>query len=412
MSLEVKSPDERKPQGADADVDGAVAPRPVLEAGFETILPARSRTISLSNPGDDWEITAVSCTCGSATATAQLASYPQPVIAVPSFDPGARPGSSACGAGGGSGVSLAATPSLALGYHPIGELATYPAPVIPVPGGTVPTTPARPEEPSRTPATVSWDANGTVSIEDADALGGAVTCRWTVELVYGDLIVRTKTKPPGNEGQFRYVATPASSEHAASPRAMAGSPSGDMAKLWKGSWSLEMQDPDERFELTGSSCQEADATTSSTASGTTAVIGLDPGDKVTCTFEMKLLAPRPGKWNARNGKGLVSCGVPAFKLPAVTEAGSLKVKQRGDKLVTRGLAPGSDATWTLYRDPDDPRQYRGKVSLSFAGGRGTFTSELRLLDEKHMQGGYGGTIKVRGKSCAFSRPLKLTYAGG
>ncbi len=44
LSLEVRSPDERRPDGADADVDGTTAPRPALEAGFDTTLPARSRT--------------------------------------------------------------------------------------------------------------------------------------------------------------------------------------------------------------------------------------------------------------------------------------------------------------------------------------------------------------------------------
>ncbi len=40
LSLEVKSPDEREPEGADAHVGGASVLRPVLEAGYETTLPA------------------------------------------------------------------------------------------------------------------------------------------------------------------------------------------------------------------------------------------------------------------------------------------------------------------------------------------------------------------------------------
>ena len=411
LSLVVESPDERRPQGADAVVAGQTVPRAALEAGFSTTLPASSRTISLTDPGQDWEITEVSCTCGGGTATMQLASYPQPVIALPTFDSGARPGSSGCGPVGGSGASLAVRPSAALNAPAIGELTTYPGPVIALPGEDGQAAPTEPQEPVRSPGTVSWDASGTVSIDDPDRLGGAVSCRWTVELVYGDLTIRTKTEPPGNEGQFRYRVVPASSEHGETPLAMVGSPAGDTKRLWKGGWSVELQDVDERFELTRSSCEESDATTVSSAAGTTASIGLDGGDDVTCTFELKLLAPRPGTWSARNGKGLVSCGAPNLRLPAVTERGTIKVRRKGDLLITRGLAPGSNTTWRLQRDADDPRQYQGKVRLTVAGARGTFTTQLRLIDDERMEGGSSGTVRVRGTRCTFSRPLDLTYVG-
>ena len=55
LSLVVESPDERRPQGADAVVAGQTVPRAALEAGFSTTLPASSRTISLTDPGQDWE---------------------------------------------------------------------------------------------------------------------------------------------------------------------------------------------------------------------------------------------------------------------------------------------------------------------------------------------------------------------
>ncbi len=411
LSLVVESPDERRPQGAVAVVAGQTVPRAALEAGFSTTLPASSRTISLTDPGQDWEITEVSCTCGGGTATMQLASYPQPVIALPTFDSGARPGSSGCGPAGGSGASLAAGPSTALNAPAGGELTTYPGPIIALPGRDAPATPTEPQEPARTPGTVSWDVNGTVSINDPDRLGGSVSCRWTVELVYGDLTIRTKTEPPGNEGQFRYLVTPASSEHGETPQAMFGSPSGDRKQLWKGNWSVELQDVDKRFELKSSSCEESDTTTVSSASGTTASIGLDGGDRVTCTFELKLLAPRPGSWSAKNGRGVVSCGPPTITLPAVTERGTIRVRRKGDLLIARGLAPGSGTTWRLERDANDPRRYRGKVRLTVAGARGTFTTQLRLIDDERMEGAFSGNVRVRGTRCTFSRPLELTYVG-
>jgi len=411
LSLVVESPDERRPQGANAGLDGMAVPRAALEAGFSTTLSASSRTVTLSDPGQDWEITQVSCTCGGGSATMQLASYPQPVVALPRFDSGARPGSSGCGPAGASGASLAAGPSPAMTGPAVGELTTYPGPVIAVPGGDGQPPPAEPQEPARTPGTVSWDASGTVSISDPDRLGGAVSCRWTVELVYGELTIRTTTEPRGNEGQFRYQVIPASSEHGETPQAMFGSPSGDRKRLWKGAWSVELQDADKRFELKSSSCEESDTTTVSSAAGTTASIGLDGGDRVTCTFELKLLAPKPGTWRAKNGKGLVSCGTPLIRLPAVTERGTIKVRRKGDLLIARGLAPGSNTTWRLRRDTDDPRRYQGKVRLTVAGARGTFTTRLRLIDEERMEGGFSGNVRVRGARCTFSRPLDLTYVG-
>ncbi len=409
LSLAVESPDGRRPEGADATSAGMSVPRPALEAGFDTTLPASSRTISLSDPGADWEVTDVGCTCGGSTASAQLASYPGPVIPVPSFDSGARPGSAACGAVGGSGASVASMASTMLGGPGVSDLATYPGPVIPVPG---PAEPPTPPEPPPAPVNVAWDANGTVFIHDIDRLGGAITCAWTVELVYGDLILKTKTEPRGSEARFSYVVTPASSEHGATPTTMYGSPSGARSKLWSGAWSAEMQILDPRWELKRSSCDETDGSTSSSATGTSAQIGLDPGDKVTCTFEMKILAPKPGQWRARNGKGLVSCGVQSIKLPAVTDFGSLKVRQDGDLLIARGLSPGAGQAWRLHRDQADPRLYTGRVTLNLGGARGTFDTSLRMSDEKHMTGAFSGKVKVRGETCAFSRPLKLDYAGG
>ncbi len=412
LSLRVESPDERRPQGADATLGGMIAPRAVLETGFDTTLPARSRTISLSHPGEDWEVTDVGCTCGGSTASAQLVSYPGPVIPVPSFDSGARPGRTPCDAVGASRPAVASIASLVSGSPGSFDLTTDPGPIIPVPGLDEPPTPAEPPEPPPAAVTVSWNADGTVLVEDNDRLGGAISCAWTVALVYGDLIIETKTEPSGSAGRFSYVVTPASSEHGATPTTMYGSPSGLMARLWEGAWSVEMQSPDQRWELKRSSCDEIDGATVSSASGTSALIGLDPGDKVTCTFELKLLAPKPGKWRARNGQGLVSCGTQSLKLPAVTDFGSLKVRQNGDLLMARGLTPGSDTTWKLRRDQTDPRRYTGRVTLNLAGARGTFDTSLRMRDEEHLTGSFSGKVKVRGQTCAFSRPLKLDYTGG
>jgi hypothetical protein len=295
MSLVVESPRDQKPEGADAALDELAVSRASLESGFEVTLPAGSRTITLSDPGEDWELTSVACTCsgGSAVAVAIpgargapvgiLASYPQPVIPISLV----TPGSADCGGGSASGgpaaeaagerVASRSDQASPMSVSPTrlgtGQLLTYPGPVVPVPPADGSPTPA---PPTRRPGSVSWDQDGRVSIRDDDAAGGIFSCVWTVELVYGELALETKTRPSGREGQFTYRVTPDAAGIGKIPVSMRGVPPANTERLWNGSWSVELAGLEEAWEVERSDCRETDSATASSAAGTTASVGVDP----------------------------------------------------------------------------------------------------------------------------------------
>jgi hypothetical protein len=412
LSVVIKSPDDRKPDGADASLDEFAVPRSSLESGFDVSLPARSRAITLTDPGKDWEIVKTSCTCsgGSSLATtafvgftsggyqpSQRATYPGPVIPIGSG------GGGCTGPSGSSSVTMQGLQLSSSGFHP-SQRATYPGPVLPV-GPGAPS--------SGRPAQVSWSSDGTITIDDPDGTGGAFSCSWTVELVNGQFTVKTITKPRGEERRFKYLVTPTGEQAAkSSPVTMRGVPPSNQETLRKGPWSVELTNLPDAWEVKESSCGETDTTTSSVAAGPTATLGIDPGDKVRCSFTLKLLAPRAGKWSGHNGAGRVSCKGYDQKLPAVTDIVRVKVRRDGDLLIVRGLSPGSDTTWRLRRDRDDPRRYFGSVKPPTPGGQGKFETRLKMIDEEHMKGTLTGSVRFRGQRCSFSRPLEATYLGG
>jgi hypothetical protein len=96
----------------------------------------------------------------------------------------------------------------------------------------------------------------------------------------------------------------------------------------------------------------------------------------------------------------------------VTDIVRVTVRRDGDLLIVRGLSPGSDTTWRLRRDRDDPRRYFGSVKPPTPGGQGKFETRLKMIDEEHMTGTLTGSVRIRGQRCSFSRPLEATYLGG
>jgi hypothetical protein len=161
LTLVVRSHDGERPTGANASVDDLAVPSGALESGFGASLPARSRAIRLSDPGEDWRLTDTRCTCTGSLGL--LATYPGPVLPI---DPG----------GGGCQLLAGAPPAV--------RLSTYPGPVLPLDPGRELGEP-RDDDPGDPPLarsiTVGWDTAGTVTISDPDRIGAVVACVWTVE---------------------------------------------------------------------------------------------------------------------------------------------------------------------------------------------------------------------------------------
>jgi hypothetical protein len=159
-----------------------------------------------------------------------------------------------------------------------------------------------------------------------------------------------------------------------------------------------------------SSCSETDISLVSLADGPSAVVGLDPDDAVSCTFELELLAPKPGRWKADNKAGKVVCskgdyGFP-FDLSRAVDFGRLQVRDEGDTLIARG----GGSKFTFRRDRDDPLHYVGTKRYEQAGFTLDFDIRLDLKSETRMTGQLKARAKGKGTTCTIRRPLTLTHA--
>lgn len=403
--LQIESPNDKKPEGANGSLDEIQVPRSSLESGFEVTLPAKDRLITLEDPGQNWELKSTTCSCSGWTSSTAFGnvplvlppgvatSYPGPVIAVPPPPPG--------GPGGCTGSSASATtpfmtsPALQVSGVP-SEIAAFPGPVIAVDplGG-------------RQAPRVDWDADGTVTITDPDEVGGTFTCTWAVELVYGRLDLETVTKPSGEEGRFSYDVVPTGGQPDASALTMAG---GDSERLRWGPWSVDIEELPEGWKVKRSSCSESIIELLSLARGSSASVGLDPDDAVTCRFELELLAPKPGRWKANNKAGTAVCSKDGFAVPfdlfRSIDFGRIRVRDEGDTFVARG----GGKSYTFRRDRDDPLRYRGTKRFRQAGFTLDLDVRLELRSETRMTGTFVGKAKGRGARCTFKRPLTLTHA--
>ncbi len=433
LSLEAKSPKNAVPDGADATLTGLLVPRGSLQSGFRTEFPAADQTIALSDPGEEWELTAVGCTCrGEIGAIAlavgdglagpapvgRLTAYPGPVLPLP----GATGGATSCETGTASamGTSIAGQPGLALGSVTPRERTTYPRPVVPVPSKPKKWEPPEPtpgptELPRRKPAQVRWDGNGTISIRDQEQAGAIVACKWTVEHVYGRVTVRTVTEPEGKEGTIRYEASAETFATGYFPQRFGGSAAGEQRLLRHGAWSLEAQEPKAGWSLVESKCQEADSSAMTAAHGTSAQLGVDVGDDITCTFRWKLITPKAGPWHAVNKAGVATCsakGGGSVTIPYARQSGAGRIVHRneGDRLVMKGSGSGLIPV-RVDRDQTDPRRYRGSTTRSFSGAKAKFTFDYDVVTEKKITGTMTSKWSQGGNSCVFKRKVTLTYTG-
>jgi hypothetical protein len=437
LGLVVVSPDARKPDGASATLDELAIPRPFLEAGFSTDLPAKSRTIRLSDPGENWKLMDISCRCAGGTAAAlsagraawagppigRLTSYPGPVVSLRGNEPpGAKSGRTDCpGAASSRSVLAASVPDAVAGPAVHGHAflsrpglsmrlgassASQPGPVLPQPGD-----PEIGQRPSgREPGSVDWKRDGTVVIDDPDQAGGVFSCVWTVEHGRGDLVLETKTEPRGREGRFSYRAVP--QLPGLRTETIPGSPFPVERKMWKGAWSVALRKPGDAWKLESSECTDADPSTPSSAQGESGTAGIDPSDRVTCTFEIKLLAPKEGRWRGNEPPSRLSCsGGVSFRIPRIKDTGQLRVRQNGMRLIARGLSEG-EATWRLDRENEDSRRFSGRIKYAVPGGKATFTLDLDMVSEERMKGAFKGDLRLRGQRCTVNKKITLDYIGG
>ena len=181
-------------------------------------------------------------------------------------------------------------------------------------------------------------------------------------------------------------------------------------RLRWGPWSVEMGELPEGWKVKKSDCTESDGPLVSLADGPSATVGLDQDDAVRCTFELELLAPKPGRWKANNKAGKVVCSKGGFSIPfdlsQAIDFGRLQVRDEGDRLIARG--GGNSFTWR--RDRDDPLRYAGTKRFKMAGFTLDFDIRLNLESETRMTGTMRAKAKGKGASCTMRRSLTLTHS--
>ena len=130
-----------------------------------------------------------------------------------------------------------------------------------------------------------------------------------MELIYGQLDIETITKPSGEEDRFRYEVIPPAGSRSFAPhragqclRALALGPvvGRELAELPEG-WKVKQ-----------SKLQRGRQSAREPGDGPSATVGLDQDDAVNCTFELELLAPKPGRWKTNNKAGTVVCSKGGF----------------------------------------------------------------------------------------------------
>jgi len=415
LSLTITAPDGRRPQGVDAWFDEVLVTQGALESGYHTNQPAADRSITLKKPPAEWEVVGLSCTCGGATAAAtpvraraermsgpiRLASYPGPVVAADPSVSGGCAGALPPAPATATLAGAAARTARAAGDM---VLTSYPRPVVPVDDGDQPAPEPEPEPPAAEAPRISW-FDRSVTITDPDGVGGTFSCAWDVELVKGDLEIRTVTDPEGEEGKISYALDPLFRHPDARAHSKRGAPSVS-EKLRTGPWRISAQFP-YQWELQTSTCTDADGTTPSSANGATGSAGVDGGDTVTCTFEFQALVPREGPWRADEGPLKVRCGSFNDTFDPLTERIRISLSRGGDRIVGRG----SGVTWPLDRDGTDPRRFRGTIRQVAAGATIKFKADLTLVDSEHMKGSFRAKATIQGQTCRLSRSIDVHYRG-
>ena len=427
LLLVIKSPDERKPDDADATLEELFISQAALESGFAVRMQALSRTIEFNEPRDDWELVGTSCTCVGGSATAVMPGMRLASTGSQTRQPTAYPGPVLPGRRGAGRRSCPPAPTQA---PRAGEQSTtsavqfrsqmtYPSPVLPegpplkIRRDDVDDL-AVPEPPPLRPARIGWNGAGKVSIDDPDQVGGVFECVWTVELTKGRFTVTTVTDPPGAEDHFEYRITPQILEDGSVPTTMRGVPPANENGLRKGPWSVELANLGEIWTVKASSCSETDGTTVSSALGPRADLGIDPGDRVQCTFSLESMTPRAGTWRADQGRLRVSCrgagGGFGLGLPARSDLGRITIQRGGAGLTSSGLTGGSGKI-KFARDKKDPRRYVGTAKLPVQGVRATFTVTLNVVTRERASGVMTANLKAQGARCTLRRSIDFMFVG-
>jgi hypothetical protein len=312
---------------------------------------------------------------------------------------------------------------------------------------------------SSTPS--SGDSQTRTAIFNLDP-GEMVRCTFT-STRRGSAVIVAETDPASASGAFQFTGVPTGTVSANGTLVV--------ANLTPGTYTSTQVDPAPDFELTDVACDDAGSATPSSgdAQTRTAVLNVDPGETVRCTFTNKLAratgtpavgsgntedkvpspldgtpasggsnpfddpdasltdfplpeelppdagtytTPKPGPWSAKNLDGQMTCGSSALPLPASSpESGTIEVKDGGQTLVGTGLEEGQAASITLHADPEIVGRYTGSIQGREQGVPVTIDHFWQVVTDEYIVGYLTASVTAEGVTCTVYRPYELRYAG-
>jgi hypothetical protein len=336
-----------------------------------------------------------------------------------------------------------------------------------LPPGTYTTTEADPA-PQFDLVEVSCDDGGSATVSGGDPTtrsanfqidpGEMVTCEFT-NARRGTIVVTAEVTPESATGSFQYTGVPSGTI----------SPGGALvvADLVPGTYTTTEVDPAPDFELTEITCDDGDSATASSGEPTTrsAVLNLDAGETVRCTFRHEAAdpgpvtggdgtgsssdgdgegtpgdgtnpfedpdsdladfplpdelpadagsydAPKPGPWEVTNFAGRLDCGAVALDIPASPpERGTLEVLDGGRTVVGSSLQEG-EAPVTMTADPEVRGRYVGSVGGTEQGIPVTIDHFWQVVTDEYIVGYLTSSFSAEGVTCTVYRSFELRYVG-
>jgi hypothetical protein len=246
----------------------------------------------------------------------------------------------------------------------------------------------------------------------------------------GTAEVRVLTDPPGAGGTFDTSGVPGT--YSGEPRRadpLAHGESFAEPDLPPGTYTTTLHDPAPGFDVVDVSCDDGGSTTPSSGDAVTrtAVINLDRGEHVTCTFTVAQrgestesaadttgpgdLVPIEGRWRAESGTGSISCGDFSRDIPpSPSEFGRIAVRRGGDRLVIRRILGDGSKTIRVDRQGAGPARFVGSRRLRLEGIRADFDFTFDVLSRERIEGSMVAEARIQGQRCQIRRSVVLTYA--
>jgi len=425
------------------------------------------------DPAPDFDVTAVQCDDGD-TGLASSGD-PQTRTAVVNLDAGETVECTFTNTQRGAAVVVSRTIPDAVGGQFL--FTGVPTGTIPANGtlvvadlspGTYTTTEADPA-PEFDLVEVSCDDGGSATTSSGDPTtrsaifnidpGEMVTCEFT-NARRGTIVVTAEVTPESATGSFRYTGVPSGTIEAGGTLVV--------ADLSPGTYTTTEVDPEPDFELTEVACDDGDSATASSGDPQTrtAVVNLDAGETVRCTFIHEgetgpitggggtgtgsssdedgdgapgggtnpfedpdsdmanfplpaelpadagsYQAPKAGPWEVTNFAGRLDCGVTALNIPASPpERGTIEVLDGGRTVVGTSLQE-DEAPITLSADPEIIGRYTGAVGGTEQGIPVTINYVWQVVTDEYVVGYLTASFTDQGVTCTVYRSYELRYVG-